>query len=160
VAGNCDYPDVEEYLQHEKISLHRCAVVRQGHVFVGMGKSLAGPAITPNEAGEAEFADGLAEAVALAPAGLPLILVVHQPPFNTLNDRVFFGKHVGSKSIRDFITTRQPLITFCGHIHEGAGIDMIDATRIVNPGPLPKGHYGYAELGSSGWNVEIRAIHG
>jgi uncharacterized protein len=158
VAGNCDYPDVEDYLHSQKISLHRTAAIRHGHTFVGMGKSLPCPGATPNETNETDFAAGLDEAAALAPMGLSLILVVHQPPWNTLNDRVFFGKHVGSKSIREFIVSRQPIITFCGHIHEGTGIDTIGETRLINPGPLAKGHFGYAELTASGWNLEIRSI--
>jgi len=158
VAGNCDNPDVEEYLSEEKINLHQRVLVRAGLVFIGMGKALAGPVATPNETDEEAFRTGLEQTLAAAPPGRPLILLVHQPPYGTLNDRVLFGRHVGSHAIRHFIESHQPLLTFCGHIHEARGIDKIGETYIINPGPLPKGHYGLAELDESGWRVEIRSI--
>lgn len=158
VAGNCDEPDVEEYLQDENISLHQRAQVRAGLVFVGMGQSLVCPAATPNVTDEAGFKAGLDKAASQAPADLPLILVVHQPPYDTKNDRVFFGKHVGSHSIRAFIEEKRPILTVCGHIHEGNGIDRIGRTTIVNPGPLPKGCYGFVDTGMAEWQMEIRTI--
>ena len=159
VAGNCDHPDVEEYLAAAGYSLHHRAQIRADCCFIGMGKALPGPVSTPNEADEAEFSAGLEQALAESQAGLPLIVVVHQPPFNTRNDRILFGKHVGSRAIRRFIEIHQPAITFCGHIHEGSGIDTIAETFIVNPGPLAKGHYSYAQLDESGWHVRIASLH-
>ncbi len=159
VAGNCDEPEVEEYLREEKISLHQCCQVREGLAFIGMGGSLACPAVTPNVTNEDGFKTGLSFALAQAPAGLPLILVVHQPPYDTKNDRVFFGKHVGSRSIRAFIEERRPRLTVCGHIHEGNGIDHIGKTAIVNPGPLAKGGYGFADASVPGWQMELFQIN-
>ena len=73
-------------------------------------------------------------------------MVSHQPPYDTINDQVSPGVHVGSKSIRKFIEERQPLICFTGHIHEGTGIDHIGNTAIVNPGPAGKGSYVLTEI--------------
>ncbi len=61
-------------------------------------------------------------------------MVSHQPPYDTINDQVSPGVHVGSNSIRKFIEEHQPLVCFSGHIHEGTGIDHIGNTAIVNPG--------------------------
>lgn len=64
------------------------------------------------------------------------ILCVHGPPHNTLLDIPFDNYHSGSESYRTFIETHQPLLTFCGHIHEGEGYyDTIKKTIIHNPGP-------------------------
>jgi len=38
------------------------------------------------------------------------------------------------------------------------GIDMIGATRIVNPGPLSSGGYAYAEFTRWGLRVECRRV--
>lgn len=158
VSGNCDHPDVEVYLVEEGISVHQSYHLLPDFALAGMGKALPGPVPTPNEADDAEFAQGLERAVHLLATDLPLLLLIHQPPFHTLNDRILFGKHVGSQSIRRFIEMRQPELVFCGHIHEGRGIDTIGSSRIINPGPLAKGHYSYAEPDESGWKVEIRTL--
>ena len=71
---------------------------------------------------------------------VPQILVCHQPPFNTLNDRLYDGRQVGSKSVRAYIEEHQPLICFTGHIHEAIGIDTIGITQTCNPGPVWKGY--------------------
>jgi len=158
VAGNCDHPDVEDYLAAAGYSLHQRSQVHDGCCFIGMGKALPGPLSTPNETDEASFSAGLAQALAESQAGLPLILVAHQPPFNTRTDRIFFGKHVGSHAIRRFIEIHQPALAFCGHIHEGNGIDSIGKTLVLNPGPLAKGHYSYAQSTASGWQVQIASL--
>jgi Icc-related predicted phosphoesterase len=158
VAGNCDYPGVDQYLKENNISLDKTCQIHQDHAFLGMSKSLPGPGRTPNETTEQDFAAGLAAAVAQVPDGMPKILVIHQPPYDTINDEVMFGRHVGSRSIRAFIETHQPTLVFCGHIHEGVGIGTIGSTRIVNPGPLHKGKYAYAHSDNGNWHVEIRPI--
>ncbi len=158
VAGNCDYPGVDQYLKELNISLDKTCLVRQSHAFLGMSKSLAGPGRTPNETTEEDFATGLAAAAAQVPDGMAKILVTHQPPYETVNDRVMFGRHVGSRAIRAFIEEHKPGLAFCGHIHEGVGIGAIGITRIINPGPLSKGHYAFAQWDHPDWTVEIRPI--
>ena len=53
---------------------------------------------------------------------------------------------MGSKSIRNFIEKIQPIVCFTGHIHEGVGIDKINRTHIINPGPLKFGKYAYVTI--------------
>jgi Icc-related predicted phosphoesterase len=158
VSGNCDYPDVEDYLRREGLSIHRRSVVLDGVGFVGVGGSLTCPGRTPNEVSEDDFEQYLAEAVSELPPGIPMILVAHQPPFETVNDVTNIGKHVGSRSVRGFIERHQPLICFTGHIHEGIGVDAIGETKIVNPGPFRNGQYAYAKLGDRVEELDIRRL--
>lgn len=81
------------------------------------------------------------------------ILVCHQPPYGILDEvtarfapRNWRGKHAGSKTILDYIKTRQPRYVFCGHIHEGKGMKRIGRTEIYN---LGVGGYKIIELDSS-----------
>ena len=69
------------------------------------------------------------------------ILVTHQPPYRVL-DKVtskfapkdWQGKNAGSKTIRDYIVSKQPRYVFCGHIHEGKGVKKIGKTKVHNLG--------------------------
>lgn len=64
------------------------------------------------------------------------IMVCHPPPYNTLLDEVDEGWHVGTETLTKIITKKQPLLAFCGHIHECFHIrDEIGSTIIINPGP-------------------------
>jgi Icc-related predicted phosphoesterase len=144
VSGNCDYPDAEEFLTEENISLNAVSREFQGYGFYGLSGSLPCPGKTPHEYSEEEFEVFLRKLA--FPPELPRIMVSHQPPYDTINDQVSPGVHVGSKSIRKFIEEQQPLICFTGHIHEGTGIDHIGNTAIVNPGPAGRGSYVLAEI--------------
>jgi len=158
VPGNCDYPDVEDYLIREGLSIHRRNAVLDGVGFVGVGGSLICPGRTPNEASEDDFEQYLAESVSELPPDVPLVLVAHQPPFETVNDMTNIGKHVGSRSVRGFIERHQPLICFTGHIHEGIGVDTIGETKVVNPGPFRNGQYACAKLGDRVEELDIRSV--
>ena len=144
VSGNCDYPDAEEYLTDESINLNGLSREFQGYALLGIGGSLPCPGKTPNEYSEEEFEVFLRDLT--IPPGLTKIMVSHQPPYDTINDQVSPGLHVGSLSIRRFIEEHQPLVCFSGHIHEGTGIDHIGNTAIVNPGPAGKGGYVLTEI--------------
>lgn len=148
IPGNCDRTGVEAYLTAEGINLHGRHEVREGIAIVGVGKSLPGPFNTPNTASEEEFKRLLEEALEGVPAGMPTVLVAHQPPRDTKLDRVLFVKHVGSRSLREFVEKEQPLLCLSGHIHEAQGTDRIGATRLVNPGPTPR--YAYVEITAQG----------
>jgi uncharacterized protein len=144
VSGNCDYPDAEEFLMEENIGLNGLSREFQGYTFFGLSGSLPCPGKTPHEYTEEEYEVFLRDLK--FSGGLPQIMVSHQPPFDTINDQVSPGVHVGSKSIRKFIVEQQPLICFSGHIHEGTGIDHIGKTAIVNPGPARGGGYVLTEI--------------
>ncbi|NLG51022.1 MAG: hypothetical protein GX552_13025 [Chloroflexi bacterium] len=156
VPGNCDYAEVAAYLTEQGINLHARHVINNGIAFVGVGGSLPAPRPTPNEYDEEEIEAFLAQAVTDLPANTPLVLVTHQPPYDTVADLASIGRHVGSRAIRRFIGTHQPLVCFTGHIHEGRGMDTIGSTRIVNPGPLRYGGYAYAKIESGQAAIELR----
>lgn len=65
-----------------------------------------------------------------------LVLCTHTPPYGTNVDATLGGKHIGYKSLRDFITEVQPLAVYSGHVHEGEGkIDCLGITKLVVVGP-------------------------
>lgn len=69
------------------------------------------------------------------------IYMTHSPPFGTRLDMIQGRKSAGSRSIRAFIESNQPLLTLHGHIHEapqvsGSYLDRIGETLSINPGQL------------------------
>lgn len=67
------------------------------------------------------------------------ICLFHAPPYASGLDTLHNGKPIGSRAIRTFIETCQPLLTLHGHIHESpvmSGIyhALIGRTLAVNPG--------------------------
>jgi Icc-related predicted phosphoesterase len=146
VPGNCDTPEAARVLNDEGISLDARHVAIDGVAFVGIGGSLPCPGHTPNEITEADFAARLAQAAEGIEPEAPLILLSHQPPFDTTADLAGGGQHVGSHAIRAFILGRRPLLCICGHIHEARGRDGLGGTVVLNPGPLRRGGYAYAEI--------------
>jgi Icc-related predicted phosphoesterase len=158
VAGNCDRPEVAEWLELEGISLHGRHEVIDGVAFLGLGGSLPSPGMRCNEFSDAELAGFLdAAAEGLDPA-LPWLLVSHQPPADTTLDVVRNGMHVGSAAVRCFIERHRPLACFTGHIHEAAGTDSIGQTCMANPGPARGGGYTYAEVAERLEVLEIRQV--
>jgi hypothetical protein len=157
VAGNCDHPEVEAWLTAEGLSLHRNCRIVAGVVFTGVGSSLPCPDGTPNECGEPDFGEWLAEAFGAVPPDAPTVLLTHEPPFGTVVDRTIGRGHVGSRAIRAHIEKHHPLLCVCGHIHEGAGIDRVGSSWLVNPGPLSRGGYMRAVISGSTVSVEARS---
>lgn len=155
VTGNCDKKEVDEYLLAKNMNLHGKTVDIDGISFTGAGGSLPCPSPTPNVYTEEEYGKIFEGAKAGADGG-PGILVSHQPPFDTLNDKISNGAHVGSKTVREFIERYQPLVCFTGHIHEAPGIDTIGGTKIVNPGPLGTRSYAYLDVTDGINELEIR----
>ncbi len=155
VAGNCDYPEVEQYLRRNELSLHGVVKEIDGIGFLGMGGSLPCPGKTPNEMGEYAIRDLLNGAVEAWSGQLPLILVSHQPPFGTKADDLGEGRHVGSRELRSFIERRRPIACFTGHIHEGRGVDRIGETWVANPGPAFGEHAARTDSASMPLRVEI-----
>lgn len=159
VTGNCDHDDVEDYLREKEIIIKTEGTKINNLVFIGLGGSLPCPGKTPKEFPEEYYDRILKEYSSLNSTNEPLILVTHQPPYKTRNDRIFYGVHVGSKSIRKFIENHKPLVCLTGHIHEGKGIDSIGSTKIVNPGPFRNGNYAVININSDNEvEVELQRI--
>ena len=159
VIGNCDFPEVDEVINQEGLDLNGKCQVADGLAFIGLSGSLETPFHgTPNEVPDSYFKTHLAEGHAALPENKAVVLVSHQPPINTSADRIKRGLHVGSPSVRHYIEQYQPLICFTGHIHEGAGIDSIGDTKVVNPGPFFRGKYVKAEITQRIESLEICSL--
>jgi len=142
IPGNMDTDEIVAHTDALGYNIHKSYRVIDGVAFVGMGGAL--PFDGAFVYSEAEYETIMSNTV----NGLgdtPQILVCHQPPINTLNDKLYDGRQVGSKAVRAYIEKHQPLICFTGHIHEASGIDTIGKTKICNPGPVWKG-YATAEI--------------
>jgi len=64
-----------------------------------------------------------------------VVLITHGPPYGTHLDHLH-GRHVGCKSITDFIKDTKPVLSISGHIHETFGVKQVfEKTLLVNPGP-------------------------
>ena len=146
ISGNWDGQEIDDFLESEGINLHGKHIVFRDIAFLGAGGSLFSGNNTPSEISETDFDIFLNQANTGIDHHTPKILVCHNPPINTLVDKTWMNDHVGSKSVRVFIEKTQPLICFTGHIHEGTGIDTIGVTKIINPGPVWKSQYAYAEI--------------
>lgn len=59
------------------------------------------------------------------------VIVTHKPPLNVL-DLGYTGNNYGSKAIREMILNNEPLVVFCGHIHEAYGTKMLGNTTVIN----------------------------
>ncbi|MDY6830263.1 MAG: metallophosphoesterase family protein [Thermodesulfobacteriota bacterium] len=158
VPGNCDFPEVGQVFSSRGINIHGDCRVVNGVGVVGLGGSLVTPFGTPGEYAEAELEGFLDRAAARLPEGLPFVLVSHQPPINTLCDRLSNGTHVGSLAVRRFIETRRPMACFTGHIHESAGTDKIGETHIINPGLFGNGRYAHGVVTGQCVELTIRTV--
>ncbi len=156
VPGNCDLPEVGMYLSDTGRNLHGSGTCISDIVFIGAGYSLPCPGTTPGEVSEHDFRLSLENAHTAVRQTSPVLLVTHEPPYNTACDIAFTGEHVGSREIRAFIESHRPSACLCGHIHEGCGTDVIETTLVANPGPLRSGGYVYAEIDGIRQVIEIR----
>lgn len=63
------------------------------------------------------------------------VLISHSPPLGCL-DEIAGNRHIGSRSVRDFVEKRKPPLLVCGHVHETwARRDFLAGVPVVNPGP-------------------------
>lgn len=155
VTGNCDYPEVLEYLEEKGINIEEKIKSYMGIDFTGLGGSLYTPFNTPNEYPDDYYEEKL-EMIRPKTEKTPLILVSHQPPKNTKLDKIMLNKYIGSMSVRKFIESSQPLACLCGHIHESKGIDKIGDTQLVNPGPWRAKNYAIIDIEGKSIDIKLR----
>ncbi|MBN1599228.1 MAG: metallophosphoesterase [Bacteroidales bacterium] len=155
VPGNCDTLKVQEYLNEISINLHNKLITFNNFNFTGFGGSLPCPGKTPIEYTEKEYENFINSMDFSIKPNSDLIVVSHQPPHKTLNDKLLFGMHVGSKTLRNFILNKKPLLYLTGHIHEGIGVDTVYGCKIVNPGPFRSGKYAKIKI-SDEKNIDIQ----
>ncbi len=144
VPGNCDHPKLLEIdsLGGAK-NIHNQIMRLQEHkdlTIYGYGGSTLTPFNTWIEFPDKKIAEDTEH------IQKPHIVVAHTPPYNTKIDKTWMGRHVGSKSIREFILREKPLLSLHGHIHEARGMDNLGSTIVVNPGPLRNRYYSIIKL--------------
>lgn len=140
--GNMDRPEVNDWLEREGMNLHCKVRELAPHVaLLGVGGSTFTPFGTPSEFPEARFAEWLEMLALRARDYRTMVLISHNPPFETVCDRTHAGNHVGCRALREFIEEKQPTVCLCGHIHEAYGLQLVGRTQVANPGALAAGGY-------------------
>lgn len=146
VTGNCDVMPPDGTLNGCE-NLHGRVVAFGDWLLAGVCGSLPCPSHTPREFQEAFFTRLLAQVRALCGTRTDrLILVSHQPPFDTAADLAPGGRHVGCHALRAFIDEVQPACCLTGHIHEAASRSRVGRTVLLNPGPFSQGKVAVVEL--------------
>ncbi len=146
MPGNDDYPEIADYVKKQAsdvlVPIDEDVVELNGYYFLGFGYSTPTPWNTPREVSEEELrtrVEKLVMDIDQSRLGR-LIMVLHDPPYNTLIDQAYqlskdlkpavrggevLRTHVGSKSVRTLIEEYSPLMGMHGHIHEAPGIDYV-----------------------------------
>ncbi len=156
VLGNCDPPEASGLSTGTAIPLETKCETCGGLMLTGAGGSTPTPFGTTFEREEEEIVGRIRENLGSCNSESGrLYLLVHNPPYGTSLDRTSFGRHVGSRRLRELIETISPAAVQCGHIHEAAGVERIGATVVFNPGPAMKGNYALVEVDSGGVAVSI-----
>lgn len=136
VSGNFDPPEISKGIEgSDAICLHGRAYTIGAYTFLGVSGSTPAPFWSPFNISEKDIEATLNAALNSTDSRENLILVSHDPPNSTSLDKARNGESVGSKSIKKFILNEHPILATCGHIHESPGIDRINSTVAVNPGP-------------------------
>lgn len=144
VSGNCDQPSVTRFLEQRELSLHGQVKMLDDLLLFGCAGSNPTPFFTPQEYTEDEMVETLAK-YKMEKSARYRIFLTHPPPHDTKVDRTLLGLHAGSKAVRSFVEKTKPDLVICGHIHEAIGVDHIEETLIINPGPFPH-HYALVNL--------------
>lgn len=153
VIGNCDEPDFIEEIENQDISVHKGLLFHEGFAIAGSSGGSVFTKTTPNERTEEELMSDF-EIVENSSASCAdenghwhnLIIISHNPPRCEKLDSPAPGVHAGSPMFTDFIKKYAPVLVVTGHIHEGAGVEKIGDTTVVNPGALLEGKYALAEF--------------
>ena len=140
LPGNCDPLGTLQEIERTATSLHRNKIRLDGWTLGGHGGSNPTIFNTPNEMPEEEIEAGLRPIMERG-----MVLVVHCPPFGTL-DLTAVDRHAGSTAIAKLVREFQPRVVLSGHIHEARGVVEKDGTLYMNPGPAKDGFSGLLEL--------------
>lgn len=153
MPGNDDPPEIDGLLADARTLCDVQGATTElapGIWMASRGESTPTPWNTPRELPDGVLGEHVREVVSGLPDGGVTIWNLHMPPHDTGIDRAprldpslnvrYDGSGepimvpVGSRSIRDLITERQPTIALHGHIHEGRGRYRIGSTSGFNPG--------------------------
>lgn len=162
VLGNCDNEDFMEELEKQDICVEKALAFHEGIGFAGSGGGTKFTGKTEFEREEDECLSDFDIVVnSVEQSGdeslwQSLILISHNPPLADKLDSFDGVHHAGSQKFTDFIKAHKPLAVVCGHIHEGAGIEKIGDTVVINPGCLGEAQtYAWLEVEKAGdsWKV-------
>jgi len=147
VPGNCDPPSLLDVAFEGAEMIHGKCQTIGNFSFIGAGTiPIDRVHPSPFEVSDEEIQSALDQGLKQCGSGRSVIIVAHSPPVYTKLDKAYFGGHIGSQSLRQFIEKHQPLSVFCGHVHESRGIDYIGDTVIANVGPVRHGDCAVAEF--------------
>jgi len=119
ISGNIDTPDVIKGINDSKATnIEFKKVVKRGIAFIGI-----------NSVDENQMLSFFDDNKKLLDE--QSVLVTHVPPFNT-QDKIFMGKHGGSKELKNIVDKFKPRLVLSGHIHEDPGYSKINDTIVVN----------------------------
>lgn len=144
VPGNMD-PEkkcVEQLIQR-RMNIHKKIASFEEFEAVGFGGGKT-PFGTPFEPEGEEIKNALSTLYDRMKADTK-IAAIHQPPAATTLD-IVDEDHVGSIEVRKLIEEKDFDLVLTGHIHESRGVDRIEGTPVINPGPVIDGYYGTAEI--------------
>jgi len=145
VAGNCDSAEIDERLVRLGVSLAGRGVVLDALSLQGL--SAIPPWISRMyQLTEEELAAALEAGYAQLPDVRHHAVLAHVPPHGLSVDRVFFGRHVGSRALRTFVEEKAPSLVVCGHIHEARGVVRVGPTTVVNCGHALRGQYALVDV--------------
>ena len=140
VPGNMDSIDALKAMNESGCSLHCKRQEFDGKKFAGMGGGLKG------QAGSIVFSEQEIREKLFPIAQNIDVLVTHLPPKTSSLD-LAGASHIGSKSVRECIEKNKPVLAVSGHAHESRGIEWINETLCVNPGPAKLGCAAMVKLG-------------
>ena len=134
IPGNCDPKDISEKNSDIIKDVHGKAFEIDGIKFAAFGGSNPTIFNTPCEYDE-EIITSKLEAI----SSNGMILMTHAPSYGIL-DHIPNGMSVGSKAILGIVKKYKPIVALSGHIHEDVGMQTVDGTLFINPGPARDGH--------------------
>jgi len=151
--GNDDILELDAVIErHARIinPLGRVLKLPLGYEVISMDYSGPTPWNTPRECSEDDLWKKLEVLVPMVSGDWRKVICnFHDPPFGTRLDLApkldknlrpvyTLGNpeftNVGSRSVRRFLETYQPLLSLHGHIHEASGMERIGKTSAFNPG--------------------------
>jgi len=141
VAGNMDPRPLEEIFRKYANMVDGNGVVLGDTGFFGISGGPDSFMKTPYERSEEEIMSAALAGFEVVRTAEFKVLISHPPPYDTTLDRIFLGKHVGSRSVRKFVDQYQPDAVICGHIHESRGAESLGKSKMMNIGPTAGGNY-------------------
>lgn len=134
VHGNHDDPDeISQFCLGWENGhyLHGSSVVIEGQSFFGLGGEI--PSRNSNSWNASETEKEATSHLKLCSDSA--VFITHTPPLGVA-DLQKTGEHEGSAAIHEAVSSHQPILLLCGHIHHAWGTTgSVGSTRVHNLGP-------------------------